>query len=115
MLRPIVALIVLAAFAGTVDVRLHAQGRFLAKEDIVLLGIGLQSAPADQTVPINIATIVSTFLQSPQTLPQGVPPFAPDAIVLATLRGPSYPSGLDLTTRPNTPFNIPPLGVPGPS
>lgn len=88
-------------------------GRFLAKEDITLLGIGLQVQPAQQTVPVNIATIVSTYLQSPNTLPAGVPPFAPDAVVQATLRGPSYPNGLDLTAKPNTPFNIPPLGVSG--
>ncbi|MGE5243771.1 MAG: carboxypeptidase regulatory-like domain-containing protein [Betaproteobacteria bacterium] len=106
-----------AALACVLSSRLVAApqqaGRFLAREDIVLLGIGLQAAPADQTVPVNIATIVSTFLQSPTTLPEGVPPFAPDAVVTATLRGPSFPSGLDLTTKPNTPFNIPPLGVPG--
>ena len=116
--RPIRRAILLPALVGAAAVAfcvspLGAQGRFLAKEDIILLGIGLPAAPANQTVPINIATIVSTFLQTPGTIPQGLPPFSPDAVVMATLRGPSYPGGLDLTTRPNTPFNIPALAVPG--
>src|SRR5579871_4185242 len=93
---------------------LHAQrqGRFLAKEDIVLLSMGLRVEPAQQTVPKDIATIVSTFLQAPNA-PADLPAFAPDAVVKATLRGPAYPTGLDLTAKPNSPLNIPPIPVAG--
>ena len=66
-----------------------------------------------QTVPKNIATIVSTFLNAPGQTDSDIPPFAPDAVVMATLRGPSLPRPLDLTVRPNSPFNIPPLTVAG--
>ena len=94
---------------------LHAQQerRFLAKADILLYGIALKSEPAEQTVPKNIATIVSTFLNAPGQTDADIPPFAPDAVVMATLRGPSLPRPLDLTTRANTPFNIPALTVAG--
>ncbi|MEO5657165.1 MAG: hypothetical protein ABIO65_12705, partial [Nitrospiria bacterium] len=88
------------------------EARFLAKEDILLFGLGLKVEPAQQTVPKDIATIVSTYLQAP-TVPDGLPPFAPDAEVRATLRGPSVPGGLELVVKPNTPFQIPPLTVPG--
>ena len=54
--------------------------RFLGKEDIRLYGLGLKVEPAEQTVPKDIATIVSTFLQAPTT-PGDLPPFAPDAEV----------------------------------
>ena len=86
--------------------------RFLAKEEIVLFGIGLRAEPARQVVPKDIATIVSTFLQAP-TLPSGLPAFAPDAEVRATLRGPRFVGAQELVVAPNTPFNIPPLTVPG--
>ena len=90
-----------------------AQNRFLGKEDIVLLGLGLRVEPAHQVVPRDVATIVSTFLSAP-TPPAGqVAPFAPDAIVKATLRGPGVGNGLELTATPNSPFNIPPLGTAG--
>ena len=66
----------------------QAQSRFLASEDILLYGIGLRVEPAQQTVPKDIATIVSTFLQAPTDPGLNLPPFAPDAVVRATLRGP---------------------------
>ena len=75
-------------------------------------GLGLRVEPATQTVPKDIATIVSTYLQAPQA-PPSLPPFAPDAVVKGTLRGPGLPSPLDLQTAPNSPFNIPPLTVAG--
>src|SRR4051812_38967523 len=94
-------------------VRLHAQDRVLGKEDIFLYGFGLRVEPDHQVVPKDIATTVSTFLAS-GTPPAGdVPPFAPDAIVKGIIFGPGYPNGLELTAKPNTPFNIPPIGVPG--
>ena len=90
------------------------QGRFLGREDILLYGLGLRVDPATQTVPKDIATIVSTYLQAPQAV-DGLPPFAPDAVVKATLRGPGLPTPLDLQTSPNSPFSIPPLAVAGES
>ena len=97
--------------------RAHAQSappaqRVLGREDITLYGLGLKVEPGYQTVPKDIATIVSTFLQAPN-VPDGVPPFAPDAVVAATLRGPSFANPVELRVKPNTPFNIPPLTVPG--
>lgn len=89
------------------------QSRFLAKADILLYGISLKVDPAEQTVPKNIATIVSTFLQAPNVTGEDLPPFAPDAVVMATLSGPSFPTPQNLTVSPNSPFNIPPLTVPG--
>lgn len=90
-----------------------AGGRYLAKEDIILYGMQLTAAPAKQTVPKNIATIVSTYLQVP-TMPEGqVPPLAPDAVVKATLRGPGLEQPMELAVAANSPFNIPPLVVPG--
>jgi hypothetical protein len=68
--------------------------------------------PAEQTVPKDIATIVSTYLQAPN-VPGNLPPFAPDAEVRATLTGPSFATPRELVVRPNMPFDIPPLTVPG--
>src|SRR5688500_13853282 len=87
--------------------------RFLAKEDIFLYGVGLKVAPASQTVPRDIATIVSTFLQAPSDPEVSLPPFAPNSVVRATLRGPSFATPVELTAAPNSPFNIPPLTVAG--
>src|SRR5437899_8824669 len=105
-----VAALVVCAAAPSV----HAQraGRFLAKEDIILLGVGLRVEPAQQTVPKDIATIVSTFLQAPNQ-PGDLPAFSPDAVVKATLRGPAFADAVELTARPNSPLNIPPLPVAG--
>ncbi|MEQ1870326.1 MAG: Ig-like domain-containing protein, partial [Vicinamibacterales bacterium] len=89
-----------------------AQERLLGREEILLYGIGLKVEPAQQTVPKDFATIVSTFLQTP-TLPPDTPAFAPDAEVRATLRGPSFPTPIELVAQPNSPFNIPTLTVPG--
>ena len=95
------------------EFRLRAQDRFLGKTDILLFGLGLRVEPVHQVVPRDIATIVSTFLGTSEQ-PQGsLPPFAPDALVKATLRGPGVGNGLDLTAAPNTPFNIPPLTTAG--
>jgi hypothetical protein len=103
--------LVLLSLAAAVGVR--AQDRFLGKEDIVLLGLGLRVEPDHQVVPRDIATIVSTFLSAP-TPPAGqVAPFAPDAVVKGTLRGPGVGNGLELTATPNSPFNIPPLSTAG--
>jgi hypothetical protein len=90
----------------------QTQGRFLGREEIVLYGLGLQVQPAQQTVPKGFATIVSTFLQTPQ-VPGSLPPFAPDAEVRATLRGPSFEQPLELAAKPNAPLNVPILTVPG--
>ncbi|MBL8142501.1 MAG: hypothetical protein JNM38_15390, partial [Acidobacteria bacterium] len=85
----------------------------LGRDDIRLLGAGLRVTPARQVVPKDIASIVSTFLQAP-TLPDSpLPPFAPDAVVRGTLRGPGFAKPVEITTRPNTPFNLPPFSVAG--
>jgi hypothetical protein len=105
-------LLALVAGAGTRPAAAQDAPRFLAKEDILLYGLGLKVEPSQQTVPKDIATIVSTYLQAPQ-LPTGVPGFAPDAQVFATLRGPSFQQPVELHAAPNTPFNIPPLNIAG--
>ena len=110
------AAVLAVAISAPLEV-LHAapqaqNGRFLAKEDILLFGLGLKIEPAQQTIPKDIATIVSTMFVAPQ-LPGSLPPFAPDAVVMATLRGPTFPTPVELTVKPNTPFNIPPLTVAG--
>ena len=102
----------LAVLGGGLRVHAQRSGRFLAKEDIVLLGLGLRVEPAHQTVPKDIATIVSTFLGA-ATQPGELPPFGPNTVVKATLRGPSLATPLELTATANSPFNIPPLSVAG--
>lgn len=110
LLRTLALLMVVTCMAGTADAY---DGRYLAKDDIILYGMQLTAAPAKQTVPKNIATIVSTFMQVP-TLPAGqIPPLSSDAIVKATLRGPGLEVPLELAVPANSPFNIPPLTVPG--
>ncbi|MFZ4858365.1 MAG: Ig-like domain-containing protein [Desulfuromonadaceae bacterium] len=89
------------------------EGRQLASEDIILYGMGLKVEPAMQTVPKNIATIVSAYLQVP-TLPSGqIPPLPADATLKGTLRGPGLQQPLDLEVPANTPFNIPAFVTPG--
>jgi hypothetical protein len=109
--RALVTLMVSLSCLGAATMA-AAQGRFLGREEILLLGAGLRVEPVRQTVPKDIATIVGTLLQAPSA-PDHAPPFSPGAVVKGTLRGPSFTGGLAITTRPNTPFNIPPLTVPG--
>ena len=110
-LLPLVAWLIASAMPAVASAQ-DRPARFLSREEIILYGIGLKVEPPHQTVPKDIATIVSTFLQTP-TLPDSVSPFAPDAVVKATLRGPSFATPQELTVSPNSPFNIPPLTVPG--
>jgi 5-hydroxyisourate hydrolase-like protein (transthyretin family) len=88
-------------------------GRFLGREEIRLYGLNLTVTPAEQVVPKDIATIVSTFLQAPAPTEQTVSPFASDAEVRATLRGPSFATPLELAVKPGNPFNIPAMKIPG--
>ncbi|MCU1383321.1 MAG: LamG domain protein jellyroll fold domain protein [Acidobacteria bacterium] len=102
----------------------QAQGRFVAKEDILLFGLTLhvecnpnelpdaQGQVVCQTVPKGFATAVPTMFVAPQ-LPENIPTFGPDAIIMGTLRGPSFPTPLELTAKPNTPFSIPAMSVAG--
>ena len=106
--RTLAALLIVAAASATAV----AQGRFLGREEITVYGLGLKVEPAVQTVPKGFATIVSTFLQG-STDPGALPPFAPDAEVRATLRGPSFAQAIELVARPNSPFQIPMLTVAG--
>ena len=85
----------------------QAAGRFLGREEIKLYGLGLRVTPAQQTVPRDIATIVSTFLDAPQQV-DGLPPFAPGAVVRATLRGPSFATPIEPLT-----FSSSSIGVGG--
>ncbi|MBS1818371.1 MAG: carboxypeptidase regulatory-like domain-containing protein [Acidobacteria bacterium] len=112
LLSVVAALMAVLASALLTPAAASAQGRVLGREEILLYGIGLKVDPATQTVPKNFATIVSTYLQAP-TLPPETPAFAPDAEVRATLRGPSFPAPIELVAKPNSPFNIPVLTVPG--
>ena len=50
------ALMLALASSGTVQVSAQQKERFLAKDDILLFGLGLQIEPAQQTVPKDIAT-----------------------------------------------------------
>ena len=87
--------------------------RWLAQEQILLYGLGLNVEPAHQTVPKNIATIVSTYLQAPDSIPDGTLPIPEDAEVRATLRGPSLSQPVELVTRVNEPFEIQPFQLAG--
>ncbi|MEJ2166563.1 MAG: hypothetical protein P8X90_13600, partial [Desulfobacterales bacterium] len=92
----------------------HAdQGRWLAGEQILLDGLGLNAEPAHQTVPQDIATIVSTYLQAPDSIPAGTLPIPAGAEVRATLRGPSFSKPVELVTAVNGHFEIRPLPVAG--
>jgi len=102
-----------AVHAGGAVVSADQQRRFLTREEILVLGVGLRVEPAQQTVPKNIATIVSTFLASPEP-PTDLPAFSPDAEIRGTLRGPTFPGPVELSTKPNSPFEIPALTVAGP-
>ena len=97
------------AMAGLTDTGYTAERRWLAEEQILLYGLGLRAEPEHQTVPKDIATVVSTYLQAPDTIPQGVLPIPADAQVYATLRGPSLPGPVELVTRVNAHFEISPL------
>jgi hypothetical protein len=90
-----------------------AQGRWLAQEQIILYGLGLKVEPEHQTVPKDIATIVSTYLQAPSVIPAGTLPIPEDAEVRATLRGPSLSQPVELVARVNEHFEIQPLQLAG--
>ena len=94
----------------------HAQaneGRWLAQEQILLYGLGLRAEPAHQTVPKDIATVVSTYLQAPDAIPDGTLPIPENAEVRATLRGPSLPGPIELVTKVNEHFDIQPFHLAG--
>ena len=92
----------------------HAEeGRWLAQEQILLYGLGLKAEPEHQTVPKDIATIVSTYLQAPDSIPDGTLPIPEDAEVRATLRGPSLSQPVELVTRVNEHFEIQPFQLAG--
>ena len=93
---------------------IHAdQGRLLAQEQILLYGLGLNAEPAHQTVPKDIATVVSTYLQAPDSIPDGTLSIPEDAEVRATLRGPSLSQPVELVTRVNEHFEIQPFQIAG--
>ena len=100
---------------GQTPAQSGVDGRFLGRGEIRLYGLNLSVDPADQPVPKDVATIVNAVLKVPEgtTPPDAVSPFAPDAELRATLRGPSLAQPLELVVKPGFPFNIPPLRVPG--
>jgi hypothetical protein len=119
-------LVVLASAVALVGAQNATRdGRFLAKEDILLFGLGLHvecnelevpdenSITACQTVPKGFATAIPTMFVAPQVPDAVLPGFGPDALILGTLRGPSFPTPIELSALPNTPFSIPPMSVPG--
>jgi hypothetical protein len=112
--RPVLLTLFALASLYTAAPASAAEGRFLAKEDILVYGLALRVDPAQQTLPKGIATIVSTYLQAPGTgTVSGLPGFAPDSEVRAVLRGPSFAQPIKLSVKPNTPFNIPAMNVSG--
>ena len=84
-----------------------------AREQILIVGLGLQVSPAHQTVPKNTATAVNTAMA--QASPEAIelPGIPPDALVLAELRGPAFSAPVMLSARPNEPMAIPPLALSG--
>lgn len=106
-------LIVLLGFSMSCGQAQANEVRWLAQEQILLYGLGLRAEPAHQTVPKNIATIVSTYLQAPDTIPDGTLPVPEDTEVRATLRGPSLPGPIELVTKVNEHFEIQPLQMAG--
>ena len=95
------------AGAGAVERSLRS-----GREDIVLLGAGLRVEPARQTVPKTSprSSARSCRRRRCRTAAAAVRARRGGP---ATLRGPSFAAPIELTSRPNTPFNIPPLTVAG--
>jgi hypothetical protein len=112
-LRIVVLVLAVVGIQLSTGPALADEGRWLGQEQILLYGLGLRVEPEHQTVPKDIATIVSTYLQAPDVIPGGVLPIPGDAEVRATLRGPSLPGPMDLVTRVNEHFDIPPLQLAG--
>jgi hypothetical protein len=73
----------------------------IASGEITVKGVRLQVDPVQQTVPINMETVVNTVFsaESPEML-EGM-------VVKGTLRGPGINGSILLTTLPNHPFSIP--------
>lgn len=81
----------------------------LAREQILIVPVGLQTSPAQQTVPKNTATAVNTLVAGGA----GAAVLPADALVFAQLRGPAFGSPIVLTARPNESLAIPPLALTG--
>ena len=79
-----------ALIAGGVRTEAQEAGRFLGREEIRLLGLGMEVTPAHQSVPKDVATIVSTFLHLPASQGSEVSLFPPGT-VLRALRGLASP------------------------
>jgi Bacterial Ig-like domain/Carboxypeptidase regulatory-like domain len=113
--RFLFAMLILIFFMVGIRVRqAHAdEGRWLTSEQIIFYGLGLIAEPAHQTVPKDIATIVSTYLQAPDLSGETILPIPDDVQVKATLRGPGLQTPMEMTTDVNRYFNIPPLAKAG--
>ncbi len=79
----------------------------LAEGEITVKGLSLQVEPAQQSVPLNVSTVVNTgfTVDSPRLL-KGM-------VVKAELQGRGLKSPITLSTLPNHPFSIPGLSVKG--
>lgn len=87
--------------------RLRAQQDVFAQGKVTVKGLTLTIDPPEQTVPVNIPTIVTTVfsMESPQLM-KGM-------VVKGDLRGPGLSKAIVLTTLPNHPFSIPGLSSKG--
>ena len=114
LLHKICFLIIITAMVMILPKGVRASdSRWLTSEQIMLYGLGLKVDPEHQTVPKDIATIVSTYLQSPDLSAGTVLPIPDDIQVKATLRGPSLQTHMEMSTDVNGYFNIPPLAKAG--
>src|ERR1700676_318555 len=71
-----------------------------------LLGVSVEVSPSALTVPRSIPSQLNTAVSNGANLPS-------NAVVRATLRGPSFPTPLEITTTPAQPLPIPPLSQAG--
>ncbi|BBO87549.1 Ig-like domain-containing protein [Desulfosarcina ovata] len=83
----------------------HAQP--LAELQYHLYGLSLEVSPGELTVPRGITTQVNTSVVGIDALPS-------DAVVYATLRGPSFPGTIEIQAAPGGAIQLPPLSQPGP-
>jgi len=92
------------------------QAPVLAREQIVIAGVGLEVLKPHQTVPRNIATsidvqIVATGDGTGEADPSSALPA--DAIVEGELRGPAFGTPVTIVASPGQPLKIQPLAIEG--
>ncbi|MGA9752246.1 MAG: carboxypeptidase regulatory-like domain-containing protein [Acidobacteriota bacterium] len=85
--------------------RLAAQSAPWVTGDVAITGTSLTVFPSQQTVPLNVPTVVQTTYGGAQ-IPEG-------AVVEGDLSGPAFQTQQPLSAKPNEPFQIPPISVAG--